>query len=167
MFLLKGFGLYFGDNAEKIVNDDNHLMMAGIEEIKNFVNNPIYDFIYIEDILQKLNSIEEVLELSYSGVKENGFVLVKVPDFNLYEKYLWPSIYMLDHKLSFSNEIKRNDQNRNTHYHLDDIKSISEKIGYRHFESSLDDTNFDYERPLLENQTKNGASCHIYYKFTK
>jgi len=167
MFSLNGLGLYIGENAEKVVNTSNHVVITEITNIEKYLEECIFDFIYLDDILQKLEKVDNIIKLSFQGLKKNGFLLVKVPDFNLYEKYLWPSVFMLDHKLSFSNDVKRSDLNRETHYHIDDLKRLSESFGFSNIESFLDDTNFDYERPLLENQTKIGASCHLYFKFYK
>lgn len=167
MIPLSGSILYIGENAEKFINDKSHVIFSNLNNFKEFTNSEFFDFIFFEDVLQKLDSVEDIISLSCEALKKNGVLIIKVPDFNLYEKYLWPSIFMLDHKLSFSNEIKRTDQNRDTHYHSEDLEKIALKCGFKAIEATLDDNNYDYERPLLENQTKIGASCHLVFNFYK
>jgi hypothetical protein len=74
---------------------------------------------------------------------------------------------MIDHKISFSNEVSRPETNRPNHWHTEDLTKLSEELGYQRFCFEVDDENFDYDKPLLENQTKHGASCHLILKFKK
>ncbi len=74
---------------------------------------------------------------------------------------------MIDHKLSFSNEVTRSETNRPNHWHTEDLTKLAEELGYQRFCFDVDDENFDYDKPLLENQAKNGASCHLILKFKK
>lgn len=168
MISLLGSGLYIGDSPEKIVNENTHVLFCDLEDYDKFTCfENTYEYIYLDDIIQKLDSIEEILQKSFRAIKPGGYVFAKVPDFKLYEKYIWPSIYMIDHKLSFSNEVERSEANRTNHWHTNDLTKLAEEIGFQRFCFDLDDENFDYDKPLLDNQARNGASCHLILKFKK
>lgn len=168
MISFQGSGLYVGDSPEKVVSDTTHVIMCDFVDYDKFISfDSVYDYIFLDDIVQKQDSIEEILQKSFKAIKSGGYLFAKVPDFKLYEKYIWPSIYMIDHKLSFSNEVQRSEANRANHWHTDDLTNLSEEIGFQRFCFEIDDENFDYEKPLLDNQAKHGASCHLILKFKK
>ena len=168
MIPFRGSGLYVGESPEKVVSDTTHLIMCDLKDFDKFTNfDNLYDYIYLDDIIQKLDSLEDVFTKSFKALRTGGYCFAKVPDFKLYEKYIWPSIYMINHKLSFSNEVTRSETNRANHWHTEDLTKLAEELGYQRFCFDVDDENFDYDKPLLENQAKNGASCHLILKFKK
>ena len=165
--MISGTVLYVGENPEKLINNETHLIMSLFQDIDNFNKENSFDFIYLEDELQKIEDLKNFLIKIKNMLKPNGILITKVPDFALYEKYLWPSIFMLDHKHTFSQDVERDDQNRENHWHYNDLEKLAIESGFTAFEMNLDDTNYDYEARLLENQTKKGASCHLILKFFK
>jgi hypothetical protein len=168
MIPFQGSGLYVGESPEKTVSDTTHVIMCDFKDYDKFTCfDNLYDYIYLDDIIQKLDSLEDIFKKSFKAIRPGGYVFAKVPDFKLYEKYIWPSIYMIDHKISFSNEVSRPETNRPNHWHTEDLTKLSEELGYQRFCFEVDDENFDYDKPLLENQAKHGASCHLILKFKK
>jgi hypothetical protein len=72
-----------------------------------------------------------------------------VPDFELYEKGMWPSRFNQDHKASFS--ITRLPVDRATHYTLHDLVMwLDLELGVSTLELRLEDAGFDRTRFALD-----------------
>ncbi len=119
MIPFRGSGLYIGESPEKVVSDTTHVVMCDFKDFDKFTNfDNLYDYIYLDDMIQKLDSLEDVFTKSFKSLRAGGYCFAKVPDFKLYEKYIWPSIYMIDHKLSFSNEVTRSETKQQSIQHF-------------------------------------------------
>lgn len=164
---LKGIGLYCGSGQDIIINKNNFLFFTNAENLlSNLEKENKYDFIVIDYILQTVENFPEYIKKAMGALKPGGAFIFIVPDFTLYEKELWPSFYKKEHKHSFSKEYVQKDVNRTDHWHLYDIKEL---LGSELSDASctLDDTGFDYEKPLLLDQTNYGAKCELIFNLIK
>lgn len=164
---LKGIGLYCGHNQDIIINKNNFLYFTNAENLLNNLHkSDTFDFIVLDKILQSVDNFIEYLTKAVSSLKSGGTLVFIVPDFTLYEKELWPSFFNKDHKNSFSRDYIQKDVNRSDHWHLYDIKEI---VGNTVSDLScdLDDSDFDYDKPYLTDQTKYGAKCELIFILIK
>ena len=61
-----------------------------------------FDFVHSSHCLEHMNDVYEALENWIRIVKPGGFLIITVPDEDLYENGQWPSRYNSDHKWSFT-----------------------------------------------------------------
>lgn len=60
-----------------------------------------YDSVYSSHCLEHMNHPRDALARWWKLVKHGGYLIVVVPDEELYEQGFWPSIFNTDHKASF------------------------------------------------------------------
>ena len=80
------------------------------------VKSGSYDFLYSSHCLEHLVDIPTSLKNWTRVVKVGGFVYFTVPEYTIYEKIQWPSIYNSDHKHSFSVWLGRDRVKRDNHW---------------------------------------------------
>ena len=164
---LKGIGLYCGNDQDIIINKNNFLYFTNADKLLMNLEKPSkYDFIVIDKILQSVDNFPDYITKAMFCLKPGGTFIFMVPDFTLYEKELWPSFYDKNHKHSFSRDYIQKDVNRNNHWHLYDIKELVAEYT-ADCSCELDDSNFDYDKPYLTNQTNYGAKCELIFNFIK
>jgi len=61
-----------------------------------------FDFLHSSHCLEHMVDVSLALENWVRVVKPNGFLIITVPDFEIYEHGVWPSHYNEDHKWTFS-----------------------------------------------------------------
>jgi SAM-dependent methyltransferase len=66
------------------------------------VSDETYDFVHSSHCLEHLHSPVEGLENWLRILKPNGYLLITVPDEDLYEQGVFPSTYNKDHKWTFT-----------------------------------------------------------------
>lgn len=119
-----------------------------------------YNFCYSSNLLEHVKNFQRSL-LDFSLVtKVNGYVIVSVPDFFLYEKEVWPPAKNTDHVSCFSLD---KDCNIDTHYNLS--KTLSYHYNLQVVKLELADTNYDYsieDKSLDQTEpVPHGAECFI------
>ena len=60
-----------------------------------------YDCVHSSHCLEHMKDVRAALAQWWSLVKPNGHLIIVVPDEDLYEQGIWPSIFNSDHKASF------------------------------------------------------------------
>jgi SAM-dependent methyltransferase len=164
---LKGIGLYCGDNQDLVINKNNFLYFTNAENLlANLNKSNTFDFIILDKILQSVDNFQEYINKAIASLKSGGILIFIVPDFTLYEKELWPSFFNSSHKQSFSKEYIQKDVNRDNHWHMYDIRDFVDR-SISDISCELDDTDFDFEKPYLTDQTKYGAKCELIFKLIK
>lgn len=63
-----------------------------------------FDYVHASQCLEHMNNPADALARWMKIVKPNGHAIITIPDFDLYEKRVWPSRYNSDHKAAFSLE---------------------------------------------------------------
>lgn len=120
-----------------------------------------FDFVYSSHTLEHMKSIEEAVSNWIRVLKPGGFLYIVVPEYVLYEKMTWPSIYSEVHTHSFSSLITRAMVRRNDHYHIDmDLEPLLRTHGVTLLRKTLEDEGFDYNAGARD-QTLDGALCQI------
>ena len=84
-----------GDIKVWDLEDGDAQFMAGVPD-------ETYDFVHSSHCLEHLHDPEEGLKNWLRVTKAGGFVIVMVPDEDLYEQGVFPSTFNLDHKNTFT-----------------------------------------------------------------
>lgn len=115
-----------------------------------------YDFVYSSHCLEHLEDVPTALQNWIRILKPGGYLFVVVPDWELYEKTIFPSLFNEDHKSTFSTTKTRADsRQRINHWHINEnIKPILEENGVELLEVRLEDHRYDYSLPRSLDQTK-------------
>ena len=147
----KGIDIGAGDDSLYILNgsvrsydkrDGNAQFMAEIADAT-------YDFVYSSHCLEHMPDVQLALRNWVRIIKPGGILYVVVPDFELYEKGMWPSRFNQDHKASFS--IARLPVDRATHYTMHDLVMwLDLELGVSTLELRLEDAGFDRTRFALD-----------------
>ena len=77
------------------LEDGDAQFMAGIEDNQ-------YDFLHSSHCLEHMVDIKTALDNWIRIVKPGGFLIITVPDEDLYEMGIWPSRFNPDHKWTFT-----------------------------------------------------------------
>ena len=147
----KGIDIGAGDDSLYILNgsvrsydkrDGNAQFMAEIADAS-------YDFVYSSHCLEHIADVQLALRNWVRIIKPGGILYIVVPDFELYEKGMWPSRFNQDHKASFS--ITRLPVDRATHYTMHDLVMwLDLELGVSTLELRLEDFGFDRTRFALD-----------------
>jgi SAM-dependent methyltransferase len=159
--LLKGNGVDIGGAGDKLVLPPDHGTVycwdleQGDARYMLGAADGCYDFVYSSHCLEHLTDVEEGLKNWVRVLKPGGNFFVIIPDWKLYEHCTWPSIFNLDHKLTFSIDLTREQVGRDNHFHVaNDMLPLLESFGLEVLEVRLEDYLVDYERfetePLLD-----------------
>jgi SAM-dependent methyltransferase len=160
-------GLFIGNSSFKLDEENDYFINISFDEIKYFytLDANLFDIMIIDKCLQKLDNFYSIFENAKRLLKDNGELIVILPDYRLYEKCLWPSKFNKNHLHSFSINLTREVVKRDSHWNIEEnLIPVLKDFGFVNFESILDDNNFDYDKPVLVDQTKEGASCFIIVK---
>lgn len=123
-------------NAEEF--DKEH---GDANDISQFRPKEFYDCVYASHSLEHMRDPEHALSEWWKLVKVGGYIIVVVPDEDLYEQGFWPSCFNGEHKFTFTtkNKINPSPVSRNVEKIfsiLPDSKILDIQIqdqGYRHF----------------------------------
>jgi SAM-dependent methyltransferase len=146
-----GKGLEIGGwNDPLIVNGKpitQHTLPDGSTHLLPFKDGE-FDFLYASHVLEHFPVSITVLKEWLRVVKVGGYVYFSVPDFELYEKGKWPSVFNPAHKNNFS---------------LIKVKAIATALSDIAYPKLclLEDNNFDYSLDQSIDQTRGKASCQI------
>lgn len=77
------------------LGDGDAQLLAGVE-------NEAYDFVHSSHCLEHLTDPYEALANWHRVVRPNGYLVVTVPDEDLYEQGIFPSTFNRDHKWTFT-----------------------------------------------------------------
>jgi ubiquinone/menaquinone biosynthesis C-methylase UbiE len=127
------------------------------------VNDNTYDFVYSSHCLEHMVDVEQTLSNWIRILKPKGYLYFTVPEYVLYEKMRFPSIYNTDHKNSFSIFITRLQTKRFNHYYVNDMIAIIEKLSCKFILYSLEDENFDYNIGPDVDQTRKNAQAQLLF----
>jgi SAM-dependent methyltransferase len=132
------------------------------QEIHRLVNKQ-YDFVYSSNCLEHMNDPIVSLENWLKIVKLNGYLIVIVPDEDLYEQGHFPSIFNSDHKWTFTifKDFSLNKRSLN-------IIQILQKFSHytKILRVQVADNNFDYTKNNID-QTLTNAEAFIEFVLQK
>lgn len=142
-----GIDIGAGDDVLEIESGTVHGwdLKDGDAQLLSSVVDASLDFVYSSHCLEHMRSVEEALSNWTRVLKQKGYLYLVVPDYILYEKLTWPSVYNTDHKQSFSFLVTRNMVGRSNHYHLEqDFFPLLQRLGYRVISAGVEDAGFNY-----------------------
>jgi SAM-dependent methyltransferase len=103
------------------------------------------DFIHSSHSLEHMVSVAEALANWLRVLKPGGHLVIAVPDYVLYEKMVWPSVFNSDHKHSFSLDLTREKVGRDNHWHIhENLVPLLRSLGASVLVTELEDHNFQY-----------------------
>ncbi|HUW18473.1 MAG TPA: class I SAM-dependent methyltransferase [Sedimentisphaerales bacterium] len=115
-----------------------------------------YDFVYSSNCLEHMNDPAVALKNWFALVKEGGYLVITVPDEDLYEQGSFPSRFNPDHKWTFT--IQKKESWCDKSVNITDL--LNELEGSKIVRIELVDTNYDYSRKN-EDQTRGKAEAFI------
>lgn len=133
----------------------------GDAELLPNVPDNSYDFVYSSHSLEHMPSVERALTNWIRVLKPNGFLYLVVPDYILYEKMMWPSVFNTDHLHSFSFLVTRPMTGRANHYHMqNDLFPLLQSLGATVLRTEVETLHFDFNKGAYD-QTRNDALSQI------
>ena len=131
------------------------------QNINHYINKQ-YNFVHSSQCLEHMHDVHTALHNWWSLVKTNGYLIVTVPDEDLYEQGNFPSIYNTDHKWTFS-IYKKNSWSKK---HLNILDIISNLPNCKIIKIELIDTNYNYNLKDVD-QTRANAEAFIEFIIQK
>lgn len=164
---LNGYGIDIGagDDILEVENGkvDAWDIQNGDAQHMIGINDNTYDFVYSSHCLEHMRSVEESLKNWIRILKPKGYLYITVPDYILYEKLRFPSVYNTDHKNTFSIYLNRIKVKRDNHYHSHDIIDIFTKLNCKNITACLEDENFNYSLGPDIDQTRGNVQAQILF----
>lgn len=117
-----------------------------------------FDYIHASQLFEHLYNPDDALSDWWGLLKSNGWLIITVPDWELYEGKIWPSRYNGDHKSTWSLTIKESPAPM--HVFIPELKPIFSNL-YTFLVTKLIDTNYDYNVGTTRDQTQSGAEAFI------
>jgi len=115
-----------------------------------------YDFVYSSNCLEHMESPHVALKNWYSLVKPGGYLVITVPDEDLYEQGHWPSKYSNGHKWTFT--MFKGESWSHRSLNVMDFGRVLPRCKFKSI--FLTDTNYDYSKKNID-QTRGTAECFI------
>jgi SAM-dependent methyltransferase len=154
---LKGKGIDIGCGKDKLIVEQGSVdawdLSNGDAMLMKGIANETYDFVYSSHCLEHLKDVEISLFNWSRILKKNGYLYFVIPEYVLYERMTFPSLFNKDHKQTFSYYITKEQVKRNNHYHYTDIIKIIEDLNMEVEISKLEDDNYDYSKGTAGDQT--------------
>ena len=169
--IFTGYGIDIGCgsdilNKEKefpnIINVDPFDIEHGdAQYIDRFIHNE-YDFIHSSQCLEHMMEASVAIVNWWKLVKNGGYLIITVPDEDLYEQGHFPSIYNPDHKWTFS--IYKDTSWSSKHINILDLIKVLNN--YKVIKIELIDTYYNYNISNID-QTRGRAEAFIEFILQK
>ena len=164
---LRGRGIDIGCGDDKLVVESGEVdgwdVGDGDAMVMASVADETYDFVYSSHCLEHMGDVRDALFNWGRICKTGGHLYFVVPEFVLYEKMQFPSVWNHDHKQTFSFYIGRDKVSRDNHFHHSDVVAILEDIGLKVELVELQDDGYDYNVGPSADQTRAGAMAQILF----
>lgn len=127
------------------------------------VDDESFDFIFASHILEHLTDPWDAIKNWIRATKRGGYLVITVPDWEMYERKQWPSRFSAEHKWSFTTDRTYRDTGGNTIYLPDILKWASKLVLYPAMLERLQviREGFIQEMPVHVDQTMGEAECAI------
>ena len=161
-----GIDIGAGDDPLKIENGKVDLwdLDNGDAQYLESILSETYDFVYSSHCLEHMKDTETALYNWSRVLKKDGYLFVVVPEYVLYEKMQFPSVFNYDHKSTYSWYIDKDKVKRENHFYKDDIIRILENLNMEVLEVRLEDDNYDYSiNPSIDQTRHKKALAQILF----
>ena len=122
-------------------------LQDGDAQFMQGVADNLFDFVVSSHCLEHLKNPSEGLANWFRIVKPGGFLIVTIPEEDLYEQGTWPSNKNLDHKFSFT-IWKQNSWAPNSLNVIDLLKSLGNQADIRSIR--IEDTGYRFNMPIYD-----------------
>ncbi len=126
-----------------------------------------FDAVFSSHCLEHLVDVPTALKNWVRVLKPGGYLYVVVPDYCLYEKLTWPSMFNPEHKQTFSLGIPRYKVGRDNHWgYRDTFHPLLEQLGIQLIELDDQDDGFDWNKGKFDQTDQRlgfSALCQIYF----
>jgi SAM-dependent methyltransferase len=128
------------------------------------IDNYFYDFAHSSHCLEHMQDPYEAIKNWFRVVKKNGYLIVTVPDEDLYEQGIFPSNFNRDHKWTFTIYKKKSWSNKSVNI-IDLISSLDESAELVRIEQ-LNNT-YRFDLPRYDQTITPVAECGIEFIIKK
>ena len=126
------------------------LAQGDAQSILDYFKPDSFDCVHSSHCLEHMENVEEALCNWWQLVKPGGYLVIVVPDEDLYEQGAWPSLFNTDHKATFN--LKKKKSWSPVSY---DIESLVRALpGAEVIDARVQDDGYD--RRLMRQSTKLG-----------
>lgn len=129
--------------------------------INKYINEQ-YDFVHSSQCLEHMNDPIIAIQNWWSIVKPGGYLILTIPDEDLYEQGVFPSRWNSDHKFTFSIYKEQSWSTR----HINILYLISKLSNFSIIKVELVDTNYNYSITDTD-QTRGSAEAFIEFILQK
>lgn len=103
-----------------------------------------FDYIHASQVVEHLHDPETSLKSWLRLLKKGGHLIFTVPDFELYEKYRWPSRFNVDHKAAFSLTLKIDSSCPVLNFVPEMLKRMAKEVSFEALKQDLITTGYDF-----------------------
>ena len=156
--ILKGRGLDIGCGGSPITDDcDRWDREQGDAQYLVGVQPETYDWIVSSHLLEHVKDPAVAVAIWWKALKVGGYMILLVPDEDLYEQGKWPSRFNSDHKCTFTThkDFSWSPVSRN----LGDLLHCMP--GHKLMSLSIQDSGYDYTRTDESDQTSGPAEAAV------
>lgn len=156
--LLVGKGLDIGcgstpitldcDKWDREQGDAQHLVDVGEE---------VYDWIFSSHLLEHVRNPTAAVAKWWKALKIGGYMILLVPDEDLYEQRVWPSRFNGEHRSTFTSS-KENSWSPVSVNIVDILHALP---GHKLISLTIEDTGYDYTVTDIDQTTSTGAEASI------
>jgi len=166
-YYLRGNGIDIGSGDSPLVVPSGKVrawdVFDGDAQLLEGVPDNSFDFVYSSHCLEHMRDVAEALSHWRRVLKPGKHLYVVVPDYELYEKCQWPSIYNGDHKHSFSSRITRTMVERENHWNVElDLVPVLGGMGVDLIEFGVECDGYNWNKGPLD-QTLGKAVAQLYF----
>jgi SAM-dependent methyltransferase len=126
------------------------------QNISCYKDKESYDFVYSSHCLEHMDEPVIALKNWYSLSKTGGYLVFTVPDEDLYEQGIFPSVYNYDHKWTFTIYKTKSWSPKS----LNVIDLLKQLPRCKVLKIAIVDTNYDYKKFSID-QTKGKAEACV------
>ena len=109
--------------------------------ILEYLKAETFDCVYSSHCLEHMNDPIKTLDNWWKLVKPGGYLIVIVPHEDLYEQFIWPSIFSDNHNSSF----RLNDKNLWSPVSINIVEACKKLYNYEVIKFEKHDKNYDYD----------------------
>lgn len=164
---LKGRGIDIGCGDDILTVEQGTVdpwdLNNGDAMLMNGIPNETYDFVYSSHCLEHMKDVEITLYNWSRILKKDGHLYFVIPDYILYERLTFPSIFNYDHKQTFSYYLTKEQVKRENHFHYSEINKILENLNMEVVLAKLEDNNYDYSKGNGGEQTMGNAVAQLLF----
>lgn len=146
-----GQGIDIGCGPDPLLPDCRHWDLSdGDAQYLKSIADQSFDWVYSSHCLEHMIDPSIALLNWWRVLKLNGYLVIIVPDFALYEQFQWPSHYNSDHKHKFSLIF--------TSETINIVDLVHKLANAQLLLARINDAHFDYQETKIDRTRKAGQA---------